>query len=382
MHTPMLNRPWQLVDLQARTGVETIVVAVRCSTDDKLVPQVFTTSPQAEQLFQSLYGDSLEDFAQRLEGYIVSGAAVVLEKPKRTFTALKAHAADLLHELFVNEPTPRINYERFEATFTEVYGVVCEGWPLPVFKAPGNMTSKADVKKVIEAWEAGTGRFCRLSKSEMRRRDKGENIPGIQRAPGVVEPSPQAPTAAAPAASATPSIAEGLVPPTSHLSPPANAAQPPFPLDPALLPALPSVPLPPVPPIIPAHNTALLSQQVLASKTNLPTGIPPSSSAPPPSLPAGHIQAFELQSGGSFWLDTIPPLPHCGAAGHTQAQPHAGGPSWPASVPSPSPPGPTGSQVNQPEAGPSSQVTCKSTSKGGRKKRKPGEFIVYEGPAS
>ncbi|KAI0080201.1 hypothetical protein K474DRAFT_1590342, partial [Panus rudis PR-1116 ss-1] len=149
----------RLVDLQARTGVETIVVAVRCSTDDKLVPQVFTTSPQAEQLFQSLYGDSLEDFAQRLEGYIVSGAAGMLSCPNFLSPSEKLN-------LFVNEPTPRINYERFEATFTEVYGVVCEGWPLPVFKAPGNMTSKADVKKVIEAWEAGTGRFCRLSKSE------------------------------------------------------------------------------------------------------------------------------------------------------------------------------------------------------------------------
>ncbi|KAI0072743.1 hypothetical protein K474DRAFT_1604546 [Panus rudis PR-1116 ss-1] len=151
----------QLEDLNARTGTETVLIAVRSSLQDYLPPQVFTTTPRINDLFHTLYGEPVEDYASHLEGYILSGVS------KEAFGAEKAPR--------------RMNYENFESAFTDTYGIVCEGWPLPVFQAPGNVRTREEMLALISAFEDGTARFRRLSAREMEQRAKGElHIPAVQ----------------------------------------------------------------------------------------------------------------------------------------------------------------------------------------------------------
>ena len=58
-------------------------------------------------------------------------------------------------------------YSRFEATITDRYGVVVQGWPLKVFTAPGNIGSKIELTVLINAWKNDTARFRRLSHDEL-----------------------------------------------------------------------------------------------------------------------------------------------------------------------------------------------------------------------
>ncbi|KAI0081426.1 hypothetical protein K474DRAFT_1587929, partial [Panus rudis PR-1116 ss-1] len=160
----------RLADLNARTGVQSVLVAVRGDIEDILSPQIFSTGDQINLLFQKLYKDSVANFAAQLEGYMLSGIADTMARAPRSIVDLKKQAKDLiitsLAEAYGAAKPPKLNFVKFEEKFTDVYGIICEGWPLPIFQAPGDVRSKSDLLKLIDAFENGSAKFRRLTRVE------------------------------------------------------------------------------------------------------------------------------------------------------------------------------------------------------------------------
>ncbi|KAK7444529.1 hypothetical protein VKT23_015207 [Stygiomarasmius scandens] len=63
----------ELQRLNARTGVESVVISVQSNLAHFLCPDIFVTSDRVPNYFNMAFKQPLVDIAQRLEGYIISG---------------------------------------------------------------------------------------------------------------------------------------------------------------------------------------------------------------------------------------------------------------------------------------------------------------------
>lgn len=69
----LLTTGRQIKRLNARTGVEVIMIAVRDTEDAFLEPRSYATSSRMEEWFQAATGINLSAFAVQSEGFVVSG---------------------------------------------------------------------------------------------------------------------------------------------------------------------------------------------------------------------------------------------------------------------------------------------------------------------
>ena len=60
-----------------------------------------------------------------------------------------------------------MQYTNFEQHITRKHGVVVEGWPLPHFRPPSDLSSREELKILITAWETGVAFFRKLSEDEL-----------------------------------------------------------------------------------------------------------------------------------------------------------------------------------------------------------------------
>ena len=63
----------KLTTLHARTGTETVLIAIRPDSDQYLRPYVFSSSDRVSEFFPLSLQHPLSDIATRLEAYCLSG---------------------------------------------------------------------------------------------------------------------------------------------------------------------------------------------------------------------------------------------------------------------------------------------------------------------
>jgi len=60
-------------------------------------------------------------------------------------------------------------YMNFDDNITAKWRVVCEGWPLPKFCSPADLSTRNDVKLLLHSWKNGSTKFRRLSDEEFEK---------------------------------------------------------------------------------------------------------------------------------------------------------------------------------------------------------------------
>ena len=62
---------------------------------------------------------------------------------------------------------PRMNYQTFDDTITNKYGVRIHNWPLSKFTSPGKLTCRTDLETLYYALKNGTTTFSKMTPTEL-----------------------------------------------------------------------------------------------------------------------------------------------------------------------------------------------------------------------
>ncbi|KAK7435153.1 hypothetical protein VKT23_019845 [Stygiomarasmius scandens] len=178
----------ELQRLNARTGVESVVISVRSNLAHFLRPDIFVTSDRVPDYFNMAFKQPLVDIAQRLEGYIISGVEGalsslhlqqffiftlhkgVVRNHQRRLLDKKSELCSLvkakLQECVGRNIVSRMYYVNFAERITRTYRVIVRNWPLPKFCSPSELKTMVEVDLLFNAWQSGTTYFYKMSSSE------------------------------------------------------------------------------------------------------------------------------------------------------------------------------------------------------------------------
>ncbi|KAH9940712.1 hypothetical protein B0H21DRAFT_697389 [Amylocystis lapponica] len=135
----------ELSALNARTGTEILLFAVRSSVEHFNRPFVYCSNPRLSEFVEVTTRASVQELALRMEGFCLAG----------------------LEEQFTNRgQISRMVYNNFDTTITHKYGIIIENWPLPKFCCPSDIGSRPELEVLYHAWDSGTTRFKELSDEE------------------------------------------------------------------------------------------------------------------------------------------------------------------------------------------------------------------------
>ncbi|KAG1721553.1 uncharacterized protein EDB91DRAFT_1024695, partial [Suillus paluster] len=119
LHNVPLNAFQDARSLNARTGVEVLIIATRSNLDHFNQPHLFHTQRAADFL-DACYGTSAMDVALRMEAFCIAGVQ-------------EAEAAPF--------KVPCMYYQNFDSYITTKFHIILENWPLSKFCAPGDISS-------------------------------------------------------------------------------------------------------------------------------------------------------------------------------------------------------------------------------------------------
>ncbi|KIY50113.1 hypothetical protein FISHEDRAFT_72018 [Fistulina hepatica ATCC 64428] len=154
--------------LAERTGAQSILVVVWSDPADMNCPMVHGTSEKTQNFFLLTVNKTVEDFARRFEGYILSGVDGMVKTVQQEHMDKKKrlpHCA-WISEAAAGKTVSRMVYMNFDEKITCTYSVVIEGWPLPKFCGPHAIDDKHQLNILCEAFGPHTTRFRRLTPAE------------------------------------------------------------------------------------------------------------------------------------------------------------------------------------------------------------------------
>ncbi|KAG1766623.1 hypothetical protein EV702DRAFT_1204089 [Suillus placidus] len=158
-----------LAALNARTGMEIIVLAVRSDVDHFNQPHVFHTE-RARDFFTACLKSSVHDIAFRLEGFCVVGVKGLARTHIEEVIQLKRQISELvlqkLQTIAAPQKVSRMYYQNFDTNITAWYHIIIENWPLEKFCAPGDISSRNELSVLYCAWDSDATRFRRLTDTE------------------------------------------------------------------------------------------------------------------------------------------------------------------------------------------------------------------------
>ncbi|THV02223.1 hypothetical protein K435DRAFT_620800, partial [Dendrothele bispora CBS 962.96] len=135
----------ELQRLNARTGTEVILIAVRSNVSHFHRPEVVTTSDRPMDFINMAFKQPISDVAARMEGFMISGVE---------------------EECAGRNKIPRMYYVNFADKITRVHRIVVKNWPLEKFINPSSLGSMIEVELLLNAWNSGTTYFYKLTTSE------------------------------------------------------------------------------------------------------------------------------------------------------------------------------------------------------------------------
>ncbi|KAG2128014.1 hypothetical protein DEU56DRAFT_915618 [Suillus clintonianus] len=158
----------ELAALNARTGMEIIVLAVRSDVDHFNQPHVFHTK-RARDFFTACLKSSVHDIAFRLEGFCVVGVKGLARTHIEEFIIMLPVCGGLifyLETVAALQKVSRMYYQNFDTNITAQYRIIIENWPLAKFCAPGDISSRNELSVLYRAWESDATRFHHLTDTE------------------------------------------------------------------------------------------------------------------------------------------------------------------------------------------------------------------------
>ncbi|KAG1785413.1 uncharacterized protein HD556DRAFT_1249922 [Suillus plorans] len=135
--------------LNARTGLEVVLLTSRANIDHFNQPHVFVTE-RAADFFDACLGSSIADIAVRFEAFCIAGVQEAAAAPTKV---------------------SRMYYQNFDTYITAKLGVIIENWPLQKFCCPGDISSRTELTVLSHAWESNATRFRKLTDSEFNEWD-------------------------------------------------------------------------------------------------------------------------------------------------------------------------------------------------------------------
>ncbi|KAK7453975.1 hypothetical protein VKT23_011487 [Stygiomarasmius scandens] len=132
-HTTLEDVKLALQRLNARMGVEAVILCVHSNTDHFNPPEAWVTSDHISTFFNSAFKTTPIDIANRLEGYCISG----IEED----TAGKTK----IHWMY---------YKNFDWHITVKYGIKVVNWLLEKFVCPSDLTSRTEMTSAeFKEWD-------------------------------------------------------------------------------------------------------------------------------------------------------------------------------------------------------------------------------------
>ncbi|KIY46450.1 hypothetical protein FISHEDRAFT_75609 [Fistulina hepatica ATCC 64428] len=176
--------------LSERTGAQSVLIIVRSDPADMNCPMVHGTSEKTQNFFLLTLNKTVEDFARRFEGYVLSGIDGMVKTVHQEYMDKKKQLVNIIHaklQAAAGRTVSRMVYTNFDEKITRTYGVVIEGWPLPKFCGPHAIDDKHQLNILCEAFETNTTRFRRLTPSEKIEWEQGR-IASVSHAGAVARP--------------------------------------------------------------------------------------------------------------------------------------------------------------------------------------------------
>ncbi|KAG1897856.1 uncharacterized protein F5891DRAFT_956561 [Suillus fuscotomentosus] len=130
----------ELSALNARTGMEILLFAVRSDVEHFNQPHIFQTSCTSA-FFDACLGTSVGNIALHLEGFSIAGVQ------KETAVSVKIS---------------RMYYVNFNDNIISKHHIVLKNWPLSKFCCPGDISSLNELKVLFYAFDTGVGIHFRL----------------------------------------------------------------------------------------------------------------------------------------------------------------------------------------------------------------------------
>ncbi|KAI0085006.1 hypothetical protein BDY19DRAFT_997247 [Irpex rosettiformis] len=128
-------------------------------------------SLKLEEYFFTQAKLTLAQFAIKLEAYCLTGMGDVAKNYHKEILHLRSQCATLIGEKFsaiVAPYTPRLIYQGFHSVITLKYGVIVEGWSLPVFHPPGDLGSCVELETLFHTWNMGVAKFVKLTSKQLQ----------------------------------------------------------------------------------------------------------------------------------------------------------------------------------------------------------------------
>ncbi|KZT12098.1 uncharacterized protein LAESUDRAFT_615370, partial [Laetiporus sulphureus 93-53] len=147
----------ELMALSERTGMQTILFAVRSTPKSYGSPHVFYTDDRLSDFIEFTTKNSVADFSARMDGYVLSGVDALIKQ--KLSKARFLHSAFILTSLIEEgspRPVGRLTYINFEMNITIPYRMLIKGWPLTRFCCPSDISTRMEVQLCLTAWETGT----------------------------------------------------------------------------------------------------------------------------------------------------------------------------------------------------------------------------------
>ncbi|KAF9488068.1 hypothetical protein BDN71DRAFT_1403818, partial [Pleurotus eryngii] len=139
--------------LHASTNNESLLIVICSSSDHYNEPFLFFSSPKVADLINLAYNQTGADMALKLEAYCISGVSGMF----------------LTSSLITHMNIPCMIYATFEDSITLKYGVIVEGWPLPKFCSPADLSSRIEVQVLFRAWKSGQACFRKLLDDKLQK---------------------------------------------------------------------------------------------------------------------------------------------------------------------------------------------------------------------
>ncbi|KAF9058381.1 hypothetical protein BDP27DRAFT_1432875 [Rhodocollybia butyracea] len=162
------NISQELDRLTMRTGNEAFLVVVRSNLAHYNVPLVCTTSERVDEFLNLGLKISGEDFARKLEGYMISGVQGIVQNHAQRLLSQKKEVAALIKSKLVRRKTESASHDvyKLRRAYHPKFRVRIKNWPLDTFKSPSDLATSAEVQLLTNAWNTGTAHFYKMTTSQ------------------------------------------------------------------------------------------------------------------------------------------------------------------------------------------------------------------------
>ncbi|KAG2140270.1 uncharacterized protein EDB93DRAFT_1252909 [Suillus bovinus] len=156
----------KLSALNARTGMEILLFAVRSDVEHFNQPHIFQTS-HTSAFFDACLGTSVGNIALCLEGFSIAGVQGMAKTHVQEVLEWKKKTGELIHKKLQETAAPikisRMYYINFDNNITMKHHIILKNWPLSKFCCPGDISSLNEPKVLFYAFDTGAASFQKLT---------------------------------------------------------------------------------------------------------------------------------------------------------------------------------------------------------------------------